>query len=73
LELEEPDCDPVPVPVWLLEEVVVVVAVGLACAKTPPVDESAAMTEIASIEYARMPFMLVLKPILKRMFSFHLR
>jgi len=35
-------------------------------------DESAAMTEIARIEHARMLRLLVLKPILKLMFSFHL-
>ena len=70
LEPEELDCEPVPA--WLLEEVVVVDAVALGCAKTTPMDESAATTEIASVEYARMLRLLVLKPILKLMFSFHL-
>jgi hypothetical protein len=70
LEPEELDCEPVPV--WLLEEVVVVDVVALGCAKTPPMDESAATTEVASIEYAKMLRLLVLKPILKLMFSFHL-
>jgi hypothetical protein len=68
LEPEEPDCDAVLV--WLLVEVAV--AVVLACAKTPLIDESAAMTEMARTEYARMLLLLLLKPILKLIFSFHL-
>jgi len=68
LEPEEPDWDPVLA--WLLEDVVV--AVALVCAKTPPIDESPAMTEMARTEYARMLLLLLLKPILKLMFSFHL-
>jgi hypothetical protein len=60
------------VPVWLPVEVVVVLVV-LACAKTPAIDESAAMTDMARTEYARMLLLLVLKPILKLIFSFHLQ
>ncbi len=55
--------------VWLPVEVVVVV---LVCAKTPPMAESAAMTEMARTEYARTLRLLVLRPILKLMFPFHL-
>jgi hypothetical protein len=69
--LEEPEelgCDPVLV--WLPVEVVVVVL--LVCAKTPPIDESVPMTEMARIEYARMLLLLLLKPTLKLNFSFHL-
>jgi hypothetical protein len=58
---EELDCDPGLV--WLPEEVIVVVL--LVCAKTPPIDESVAMTEMARIEYARMLLLLLLKPTLK--------
>ena len=60
-EPEELDCDPVLV--WLPVEVAVIVL--LACAKTPPTDESVAMTEMARIEYARMLLLLLLKPTLK--------
>lgn len=68
LEPEDADCDPVLD--WLpVEDVAVVV---LACAKTPPIDESAATTDMARIEYARMLLLLLLKPILKLIFSFHL-
>jgi hypothetical protein len=69
LEPEDVDCDPVLD--WLPAEVVVVVV--LACAKTPPIDESAAMTDMARTEYARMLLLLLLKPILKLIFSFHLQ
>jgi hypothetical protein len=48
--------------VWLPVEVVVVVV--LVCAKTPPIDESTAMTDMARIEYARMFRLLLLKLIL---------
>jgi hypothetical protein len=68
LEPEELDCDPVLV--WLPVELVVVVV--LVCAKTPPIDEMAAMADIARIEYARTLLLLLLKPILKLIFSFHL-
>jgi hypothetical protein len=70
--LEPDDVDWDPVPVWLPVEVVVVVVDVLVCAKTPAIDESAAMTDIARIEYARMLLLLLLKPILKLIFSFHL-
>ena len=66
LEPEELDWDPVFA--WLPEEVVVVVVLG--CAKTPPMDDSAAMTEMARTEYARMLLLLLLKLILKLMFRF---
>jgi hypothetical protein len=65
---EELDCDPVLV--WLPVEFAVVVL--LVCAKTPPTDESVAMTEMARIEYARMLLLLLLKPTLKLIFSYHL-
>jgi hypothetical protein len=68
LEPEDVDCDPVLD--WLPVEVVVVVV--LACAKTPPIDESAAMTDMTSTEYASMLLLLLLKPILKLIFPFHL-
>jgi hypothetical protein len=68
LEPEDVDCDPVLD--WLPVEVVVEVV--LVCAKTPPIDESAAMTDMARTEYARMLLLLLLKPILKLIFSFHL-
>jgi hypothetical protein len=61
LEPEEVDCDPALV--WLPVEVVVVFV--LACAKTTPTDESAATTEMARTEYARMLLLLLPKPILK--------
>ena len=63
---EELDWDPVLV--WLPEELVVVLV--LVCAKTPPTDESAAMTEMARIEYARMLRLVVLKPTLNSCFRF---
>jgi hypothetical protein len=69
LEPEDVDCDPVLD--WLPVEVVVVVVL-LACAKTPPIEESAATTDIARTEYARMLLLLLLKLILKLIFSFHL-
>jgi hypothetical protein len=68
LEPEDVDCEPVLD--WLPKEVVVVVVLG--CAKAPPIDESAAMTDTARTEYARMLLLLLLKPILKLIFSFHL-
>jgi hypothetical protein len=69
LEPEDVDCDPVLD--WLPVEVAVVVV--LVCAKTPPIDVSAAMTDTARTEYARMLLLLLLKPILKLIFSFHLQ
>jgi len=60
--------------VWPLEDVVaVVVLVWGVCAKTPPIDDRAAMTEMERTEYARMLLLLLLKPILKLMFPFHLQ
>jgi len=66
LEPEDVDCDPVldRLPVEVVVEVVLV------CAKTPPIDESAAMTDMARIEYARMLLLLLLKPTLKLIFRF---
>jgi len=68
LDAEEADWDPVVV--WLPVEVAVVVVI--VAAKTAPTEESAATIETARIEYARRLLLLLPKPILKLILSFHL-